>query len=141
MDPVNIEYIQNRINQGKAGNTNTTELVSLGYGSDNLEDYRTVRYVISDYGRGAVNADFKAASVTIKDLNSILDLEGHILMVDEFLCATDDGNGGTAMRRFGAGSYSEAELVQAGVSGVVDSSSLGTGRVVVRVRGTQVLVR
>ena len=64
-----------------AGNTNTTEMVSLGYGGDAIADYKHVKYVVRDYGRAAVNADMKAASIEIADANSSLDLEGHTLTV------------------------------------------------------------
>lgn len=64
-----------------AGNPSTTEMVSLGYGGDEIADYKKVKYVVRDYGRAAVNADLKAASVEIAGENSILDLEGHTLIV------------------------------------------------------------
>ena len=64
-----------------ANNTNTTEMVSLGYGGDAIADYKKVKYVVRDYGRAAVNADMKAASIEIADTNSSLDLEGHTLTV------------------------------------------------------------
>ena len=64
-----------------ANNTNTTEMVSLGYGGDSIPDYKKVKYVISDYGRGAVNTNFAASTVTIADANSSLDLEGNKLTV------------------------------------------------------------
>ena len=64
-----------------ANNTNTTEMVSLGYGGDAVADYKKVKYVVRDYGRAAVNADMKAASIEIADANSSLDLEGHTLTV------------------------------------------------------------
>jgi hypothetical protein len=63
-------------------NTNTTEMVSLGYGGDAIADYKKVKYVVRDYGRAAVNADMKAASIEIADSNSSLDLEGHTLVVN-----------------------------------------------------------
>ena len=65
-----------------ANNTNTTEMVSLGYGGDAIADYRKVKYVVRDYGRAAVNANMKAASIEIADANSSLDLEGHTLTVN-----------------------------------------------------------
>ena len=64
-----------------AGNTNTTEMVSLGYGGDAIADYKKVKYVVRDFGHAAVNADMKAASIEIADANSSLDLEGHTLIV------------------------------------------------------------
>ena len=66
---------------GVSSNTNTTEMVSLGYGGDAVADYKKVKYVVRDYGRAAVNADMKAASIEIADANSSLDLEGHTLTV------------------------------------------------------------
>ena len=65
-----------------ANNTNTTEMVSLGYGGDAIADYRKVKYVVRDYGRAAVNANMKVASIEIADANSSLDLEGHTLTVN-----------------------------------------------------------
>jgi len=64
-----------------AGNTNTTEMVSLGYGGDAVADYKKVKYIVRDYGRAAVNANMKAAGIEISDSNSVLDLEGHTLTV------------------------------------------------------------
>ena len=66
---------------GVSGNTNTTEMVSLGYGGDAIADYRKVKYIVRDYGRAAVNADMKAASIEIADASSSIDLEGHTLTV------------------------------------------------------------
>ena len=74
-------YIAMSAGNQAANNTNTTEMVSLGYGGDAVDDYKKVKYVVRDYGRAAVNADMKAASIEIADANSSLDLEGHTLTV------------------------------------------------------------
>lgn len=74
-------YIAMSAGNQAANNTNTTEMVSLGYGGDAVDDYKKVKYVVRDYGRAAVNADMKAASIEIVDANSSLDLEGHTLTV------------------------------------------------------------
>jgi hypothetical protein len=101
-----------------------------------------VRYEISGYGRGAVNANFRARSVSVRDLDSVLDLEGNTLTVSEFICAVENGDGGVEMRRLPAGTYSAAGLaMDHGVTTVVDSSQSGTGRVVVRISGTQIIFR
>ena len=141
MDPINIQYIQERIQKGLPLNTNTTEMVSLGLGGDDLKDYRQVNYVIADYGRGAVNTDFRAHSVKIADLDSLLDLEGNVLNVNDFTYAVSDGNGGIEFRSLSAGVYSASMLDELGVSNVVDSSATSSGRIVVRIRGLRVTVR
>lgn len=74
-------YIAMSEGNRNASNTNTTEMVSLGYGGDDVKDYKKVKYVVRDFGRAAVNADMKAASIEIADTNSSLDLEGHTLTV------------------------------------------------------------
>jgi hypothetical protein len=116
-------------------------MVSLGYGGDPLKDFLHVRYVVSDYGRAAVNADFKARSVEIADLTAILDLEGHTISVDEFFYAVDDGAGGLKIRHVGSGTHSAASLAALGVPTVCDSSSGATGRLVVRGRETILILR
>ena len=141
MDPVNIGYIQSRIGGNAPVNTNTTEMVSLGFGGDPLKDYRHVRYVVSDYGRAAVNADFACKSAEIADLVSFLDLEGHELSVGEFFYAVDDGAGGLKVRRVGTGTHSAAALAARGVPTVYDSSPGATGRLVVRARETMMILR
>ena len=90
MDPRNAKFIQDRIKGNSPANTNTTEMVSLGYGGDRIRDYKDARYAIADHGRAAVNADFKAHSVELADLTAFLDLEGHTLTVDDFFYAVDD---------------------------------------------------
>ena len=142
MDPLNIAYILGTKDKKTLhDNTNTTEMVSLGFGGDRLQDYKRVRYVVSDYGRAAVNTNFAAHSVTIADLDSFLDLEGNELSVDEFFYATDDGADGLKMRQLGAGTHSIASLEERGVPTVYDSSPGATGRIVVRGRETLMLLR
>ena len=141
MDPVNIGYIQSRIKGGSPDNTNTTEMVSLGCGGDRLGDYRHARYVVADYGRAAANADFKARSVELSDLTAFLDLEGHILTVDEFFYAVDDGAGGIKLRSLGTGTHSAAAVAALGGTTVVDTSTGATGRIVVRGRETLMILR
>ena len=80
-DKCGTVYITMSAGNRLAGNTNTTEMVSLGYGGDTVADYRRVKYVVRDYGRAAVNADIAAASIEIADADSRLDLEGHTLIV------------------------------------------------------------
>ena len=128
MDPVNIKYIKDRIKGGSPVNTNTTEMVSLGYGCDSLGDYKRARYVIADYGRAAVNADFRAHSVMLADDTVALDLEGHELFVREFYWVS---NSGVKTNRLWSGEYSAAQLSGLGVPGVEDSSSVKSGKVVV----------
>ncbi len=142
MDPLNIAYILGTKDKKTLhDNTNTTEMVSLGDGGDRLQDYKRVRYVVSNYGRAAVNTNFAARSVTIVDLDSFLDLEGNELSVDEFFYATDDGADGLKMRQLGAGTHSAAALAARGVPTVYDSSSGRTGRIVVRGRETILILR
>jgi len=142
MDPLDIAYILGtKDKKTQHVNTNTTEMVSLGCGGDRILDYKHVHYVVSDYGRAAVNTNFAARSVTIADTVSFLDLEGNELMVDEFFYATDDGEGGLRMRMLGAGTHSAAALAARGVPTVYDSSSGETGRVVVRGRETILILR
>ena len=141
MDPRNAKFIQDRIKGNSPANTNTTEMVSLGYGGDRIRDYKDARYVIADHGRGAVNADFKAHSVELADLTAFLDLEGHVLTVDDFFYLVDDGAGGLKRKRLGTGTHSAAALAALGVTNVVDTSSGATGRIVVRGRATSMILR
>lgn len=142
MDPLDIDYILGKRDKKTLhDNTNTTEMVSLGRGGDGLRDYQHVRYVVSDYGRAAVNTNFAARSVTIADLDSFLDLEGNELVVDEFFYAADDGAGGLRMRRLGTGAHSAAAIAARGATTVYDSSAGATGRVVVRGRETILILR
>ena len=142
MDPLNADYITGaREIKSKHDNTNTTEMVSLGLGGDPLKDYLHVRYVVSDYGRAAVNADFACQSAEIADLVSFLDLEGHELSVGDFLYAVDDGAGGLKVRQVSPGSHSAAALAARGVPTVYVSSPGATGRLVVRPRATVMILR
>lgn len=134
MDPVNAGYITSRIKNKSPVNTNTTEMVSLGYGGDSLRDYKKAHYEIANYGRAAVNADFRAESVTLADDTAFLDLEGHALTLREFYWVTDSG---AVTNKLKSGTYSAAALAGLGAS-VEDSSSGGGGSVVIR-RGNFVL--
>ena len=140
MDPRNAKFIQDRIKGNSPANTNTTEMVSLGYGGDRIRDYKDARYAIADHGRAAVNADFKAHSVELADLTAFLDLEGHTLTVDDFFYAVDDGAGGIKLRKLGTGTHSSAVLAALGAN-VADTSAGATGRVVVRGRETIMILR
>ena len=140
MDPLNRSYIVSN-NKSKHVNTNTTEMVSLGYGGDRLGDYKHARYVVADYGRAAVNADFKAHSVELADLTVLLDLEGNELFVDEFFFAIDDGAGGLKLKQLGTGTHSAAAIAALGCTTVVDTSAGATGRVIVRGRETLMILR
>ena len=134
MDPVNAGYIKSRIKSNSPANTNTTEMVSLGYGGDSLKDYKNARYEIANYGRAAVNVDFRAQSVTLADATAFLDLEGHTLMLRDFCWVTDPG---AVTNKLKSGTYSAAALAGLGAP-VEDSSSDGGGRLVIR-RGNFVL--
>ena len=68
-------------NYYSAGNTNTTELVSLGYGGDDAADMKKVKLVVDGYARAAVNTDVAFASLDVADANSYVDFEGHVLTV------------------------------------------------------------
>ena len=141
MDPRNAKFIQDRIKGNSPANTNTTEMVSLGYGGDRIRDYRHARYVISNYGRAAVNADFACKSAEIADLVSFLDLEGHTITVDYFFYPVDDGEGGIKLRSLGTGTHSAAALAALGATTVYDTSAGATGRVIVRGRETIMILR
>ena len=131
MDPLNIDYILG--NQDKKtlhDNTNTTEMVSLGYGGDDPRDYKHVRYIIADYGRAAVNADVKVRSVLLADNTAALDLEGHKLTVKEFYWVSG-ADAGTTTNHLRGGEYSAARLSELGISRVEDSSPEKSGKIVV----------
>lgn len=117
---------------GVSGNTNTTEMVSLGYGGDDVRDYRRVKYVVRDYGRAAVNVDMQAASIEISDANSFLDLEGHLLVVT---------SARVAGRNVPSGTYTAAQLASLGFSQVVDTADGAGGTLVVHGRGTVFIVK
>ncbi|MGN0843830.1 MAG: LamG-like jellyroll fold domain-containing protein [Kiritimatiellia bacterium] len=116
------------------GNTNSTEMVSLGYGGDDLEAYRKANYVVADYGYAAANTDCTVASVTLADNTAKLDLEGHTLTVTQFNYPDDTGTG---LAHLPSGSYSAADLAALGVA-VDDSSEAASG--IVRVLGQALFI-
>lgn len=120
------------------GNTNTTEMVSLGYGGDAVADYKKVKYVVRDYGRAAVNANLQATSVMLADETAYLDLEGHTLTVKEFMYATKTEDQVT-VHKLAAGTYSFSQL--SGLSSILDSSAGQTGQLVVAGNGLRLIVR
>ena len=61
--------------------TATTEMVSIDYEGDSLDDYKNVKYEIDSYAHAAVNANITARSIVLVDATSKLDLEGHTLTV------------------------------------------------------------
>ena len=119
-----------------SGNPNTTEMVSLGYGGDAIADYRKVKYIVRDYGRAAVNADMKAASIEIADANSSLDLEGHTLTVKS---ATVNGV------KLASGTYGAGSTVEIGEGKLgdylVDTAEDAGGKLVVTGVPFMVIVR
>ena len=121
---------------GVSSNTNTTEMVSLGYGGDAIADYRKVKYVVRDYGRAAVNADMKADSIEIADANSSLDLEGHTLTVKS---ATVNGV------KLASGTYAAGSTVAIGEGTLgdylVDTAEDAGGELVVKGVSFMVIVR
>lgn len=117
-----------------AGNINTTEMVSLGYGGDNLESYRKTNYVVADYGYAAANADCTVASLTLADATAKLDLEGHTLTLTQFNYPNDTGTG---LAHLPSGSYSAADLAALGIA-VDDSSEAASG--IVRVTGQALFI-
>ena len=119
-----------------ANNTNTTEMVSLGYGGDSVDDYKLVSYVVSDYGHAAVNTNFTAKTVTIADENSSLDLEGHTLTVCNFRLPVT-ANGTTTLKKLPVGTYTASDTV---VSGFVTDSGTG-GTLVVTGDATVLIVK
>ena len=121
-------------------NTNTTEMVSLGYGGDDVKDYKKVNYVVSDYGRAAVNTNIVAASVKIADTNSFLDLEGNTLRIKSFMYPKVV-NEETVIATLGSGKYTAAELVEQGIECVLDSSEGKTGVLDIRGIGFMLYVR
>lgn len=119
-------YIAMSAGNRYATNTNTTEMVSLGYGGDDVKDYKNVNYVVSDYGRAAVNTNIVAASVKIADTHSFLDLEGNTLRIKSFMYPKVV-NEETVMATLVSGKYTAAELVERGIECVLDSSDEKTG--------------
>ena len=119
-------YIKMSEGNRYANNSNTTEMVSLGYGGDAVKDYKKVNYVVSDYGRAAVNTNIVVASVKIADNNSFLDLEGNALRTKSFGYPKIVGEE-TVVTKLAPGSYTAAELVERGIECVLDSSEGKTG--------------
>ena len=135
-DKCGTVYITMSAGNRLAGNTNTTEMVSLGYGGDAIADYKKVKYVVRDYGRAAVNVDMKAASIEIADENSSLDLEGHTLTVKS---ATVNGV------RLSPGTYAAESTVAIGEGKLgdylVDTADGAGGALVVNGVGLSIIVR
>ncbi len=129
-------YIAMSAGNQAANNTNTTEMVSLGYGGDAIADYKKVKYVVRDYGRAAVNADMNAASIEIADANSSLDLGGHTLTVKS---ATVNGV------RLATGAYGAGSTVAIGertlADYLVDTAEGAGGELIVKGIGFQLIVR
>ena len=112
---------------------NTTEIASLGYGGDALSAYRKVKVQVGDYATAAVNADLRIGELTLETESSGLDLEGHKLTVDKFLCRKT----GTPVR-VSPGTYTADKLAKAGFK-VTDSS--GSGSVEVTGGGYALIIR
>ena len=121
-----------------ANNTNTTEMVSLGYGGDEVRDYKRVSYVVSDYGHAAVNTNFTAKAVTIADANSSIDLEGHTLTVTDIYYPETVGET-IRLQHLSPGTYPFAALQD--YAWVSDSSGEKTGAIVVRGSSTLLILR
>lgn len=115
--------------------TNTTEIVSLGYGGDAVEDYKCAKVEVRDYGFAAVNTDVRLAQMTIATVDAKLDLEGHTLTVDTFRYPDADGK----LKKLKPGTYTLAQLKALGIERVCDS--VGGGLLVVRGTGMVLLVR
>ncbi len=120
-----------------AGNTNTTEMASLGYGGDAVADYKKVKYVVSDYGHAAANVDMMVESVTIADENSGLDLEGHALKTKAFRYPKTGGG----LAKLSPGTYTAAQLRGKEIACVVDTSDGASGSLVVTGGGFHLRVR
>ena len=109
-----LNYAQNALN------TNTTEIVSLGYGGDNVADYKNVKLEVRDYGFAAVNTDVTMKSVTLATADAKLDLEGHTLTVksaklmDKVLAAGTYAAGDAALGDFVTDSVGGGSLVVQG---------------------------
>ena len=124
-----LNYAQNVLN------TNTTELVSLGYGGDDVADYKKVKVEVRDYGFAAVNTDVKVKSVTLATADAKLDLEGNTLTADTFRYPDADGK----LKKLKPGTYTLDQLKTLGIERVCDS--VGGGRLVIRGTGMVLLVR
>lgn len=131
MDPVNAKFIKDRIKGNSPANTNTTEMVSLGFGGDDIKAYKKARYIIANYGRAAVNTDFRAQSVTLADGTAALDLEGHRLTLRDFFWVTDSG-GSVVTNKLKAGTYSYNSLKSIVGDSIEDTSDGQSGSVVIQ---------
>ena len=119
--------------------TSTTELVSLGYGGDDVADYKKVKVEVRDYGFAAVNADVTVKSVTLATADAKLDLEGNTLTVDKFEYFA---NG--AINNLAAGEYSFAQLSAIEGLNIVDTSAGQSGKIIVKervLRGLKLILR
>ena len=112
----------------------TTEIVSLGYGGDQIDDYKSVKVEVKDFGHAAVNADVKLSQMTVATDNAFVDLEGHVLTVSKFVYFD-----GTQLVRLNPGTYTPAQLKALGVTCVRDS--VGGGALLVKGTGMVLLVR
>ena len=112
-------------------------MISLGYGGDDIADYRKVNYVVADYGYAAANDDCKVASVTLADATAKLDLEGHTLTVGKFQFYNSDRG---KLVSLAAGEYTAAALDSLGIA-VVDSSELKSGVLRIAGQGLSVILR
>ena len=130
MDPLNIAYLVTDL-KSKHVTTNTTEMVSLGYGGDEIKAYKKVRYIIENYGRAAVNTDFRAQSVTLADGTAALDLEGHRLTLRDFFWVTDSG-GSVVTNKLRSGTYSYNSLKSIVGDSIEDTSDGQSGSVVIQ---------
>ena len=130
MDPLNLSYLVSN-NKSKHVNTNTTEMVSLGFGGDDIKAYKKARYIIANYGRAAVNTDFRAQSVTLADETAALDLEGHRLTLRDFFWVTGS-DGSVVTNKLKAGTYSYNNL-KSNVGNCIEDTSAGqSGSVVIQ---------
>ena len=119
--------------------TSTTELVSLGYGGDDVADYKKVKVEVRDYGFAAVNTDVKVKSVTLATADAKLDLEGNTLTVDKFEYFAND-----EINNLAAGEYSFAQLSAIEGLNIVDTSAGQSGKIIVKervLRGLKLILR
>lgn len=119
--------------------TSTTELVSLGYGGDDVADYKKVKVEVRDYGFAAVNTDVTVKSVTLATADAKLDLEGNTLTVDKFEYFAND-----AINNLAAGEYSFAQLSAIEGLNIVDTSAGQSGKIIVKervLRGLKLILR
>ena len=119
--------------------TSTTEIVSLGYGGDDVKAYKLAKLEVSDFGRAAVNADVQLKSVKVLTTDAYVDLEGHQLKVDSFSYPVVGDGDVVKYLRLAPGTYTIDKL--AGVSSVYDSSAEQTGEILVTGGGLAVFIR